>query len=346
MGEISEALGRARKENKGSQRATREARPPVLQESEGEGRDSTFSDLRRELLPETNREESLGRSSSQDRFDSSQASSAGDLARSREMSEEASRENTGSPPSANFHVISKARDEGWVGRICAVDPQGTEAIRFRHLAVRVRKLLDARSPRSVLVTSALPGEGKTTVSVNLALALSSIAQDYRVALVDMDLRRGRVAATLGYEPSIGLEAVLEGKAVLEDVRVTTEGEGTGLDFFPMSSPLTDAHRVLGGVAQDFLETLGRQYDYVVIDGPPVLPVPDVPLIAPYVGGCLAVVSAGRTRQAAFRELLELLPKASILGAFLNESGSASGGGRYGYYPSYADASVANEAVDS
>lgn len=361
MGEISEALGRARKESEGRQHATRAGHRPVSRDSDGDETNSNpsgepfDSDVAEAQYADSS--EPSGTSEDQVEAQTSPASIAaaaresrppvarapsGDFARLRDMTEPGRESNrpatptistSAAPPSVYRHEIPKTKDDDWVARLCLVDPQGPEAVRFRHLAVKVRSMLDQRSRRSILVTSALPGEGKTTVAVNLALALASIAPEYRVALVDMDLRRGRVAGVLGYASPVGLDNVLSGAVSLDEARVETEMPS--LDFYPISRHLPDAHRVLGDAAKKILDDLNRKYDYVVIDGPPVLPVPDIPLLAPQVGGSLVVVASGQTRQAAFGDLLEHLPRHQIMGVFLNRNRSAVSNSRYGYYEAVA-----------
>lgn len=239
-----------------------------------------------------------------------------------------------SPSTETKHLaIRDDRETGWIYRMCSVEPDGADAVRFRHFAVRLRALLDAASHPSVLITSAVQGEGKTTVSINTALALASIAPEVRIALVDLDLRRGRVARELGSEAPAGVEDVLAGKATVDDVTVRTSiGR---LDILPSSRTNTNAHSLFGATAVGFFEVLHARYDYVICDGPPVLPVPDSPLISKHVGGCLAVVASGRTRHSAFRDLTELIPRERWFGVFMNESTSSASRDRYGYRSNYA-----------
>ncbi|MFK7897290.1 MAG: CpsD/CapB family tyrosine-protein kinase [Myxococcota bacterium] len=229
----------------------------------------------------------------------------------------------------NLHHVPRLQDEGWISRLCAVYPESPAAVRFRHLAVRVRAMLDDLPLRSLLITSAVAGEGKTTVSVNTALALASIAPESRIALVDLDLRRGRIGGVFDYQSDLGIEHVLSGEIDLEDACVETDIPA--LDFYPIGKTIPDAHRLLGASADRVLRELHARYDYVICDGPPVLPVPDIPLLAPQVGGCMAVVASGRSKHAQFKELLELVPKSAMLGVFLNESPGATGEGKYKYY---------------
>jgi capsular exopolysaccharide synthesis family protein len=214
-----------------------------------------------------------------------------------------------------------------------VDPTSPSAARFRHLAVKTRAQLERSGQRSILVTSAVSSEGKTTVSVNLALALASIAPEQRVALVDLDMHRASVTSALQLQPHDGIEAVMSGRRRLEEVRVKTDLEA--LDIYPTTRPKRAVHELLGGEgAAETIRELTRRYDFVICDGPPILPVPDVPILARLVGGCLVVVRSRTTRRRDFREVLELLPRTSIAGVFLNDVRSSSGSGNYAYYQQY------------
>lgn len=212
--------------------------------------------------------------------------------------------------------ISRRRDAGWPARAVWVAPHSPFAEAFRDLALRVRERLTSAIGSSVLVTSALPGEGKTLTACNLALAFGSLATAERVALVDFDLRVPGVGRALGLEARVGIEAVLGGTAALEAAAVVTDA---GIDVYPVASPRRAAHELLvRPELSDVLKRLEATYRWVICDSPPLLPVPDVHLLAPHVGGCLAVVRAGKTPRAVLRELAERLPKDKLLGFFLTD----------------------------
>ena len=177
-------------------------------------------------------------------------------------------------------------------------------------------MLETRDLRSVLITSALNGEGKTLVACNLALALASMAGERRIALLDLDLRRPTISTCMGIAPRFGIERVLRGEIDLRCARIRTNL--SALDLFLARNPVPHAHEVLAGSSLPLLiEELSRHYRTIVCDTPPTLVVPDVELIAPHVGGCVLVARAGVTRRSPFREMLALLPQDKLIGSFLN-----------------------------
>ena len=228
--------------------------------------------------------------------------------------------------------IPTGRDPGWPARAVWAAPGSPFAEAFRHLALRVRTGLERAGASSVLVTSALPQEGKTVTACNLALALASLSPMERVALVDFDLRLPGVARALQLEARIGLADVLRGDAPLHAAALVTEA---GLDVYPNAAPSTAAHELLvRGEVPDVLKRLQAQYRWVVCDAPPLLPVPDVELLIPHLGGCLAVVRAGSTRRSVLREFWDEIPREKTLGFFLNDMRPPAHARRYhrsGYY---------------
>ena len=215
------------------------------------------------------------------------------------------------------HEIPRQKEDLWIPRAVLVE-EGAVAERFRHLAVRVRKELQRADNPILLVTSASQGEGKTTTSCNLALALASIAADRRIALVELDLRRPALARALGIESPPGVERVLKGELSVAEACVSTEV--SSLDVYPVRDSDPRAYEQLARPSLGLLlDELSGSYDAVVCDTPPVVPVPDVALLAEHVGLCLIVARSGATRTAAFREMLDSLPRERVIGTFLNES---------------------------
>lgn len=182
--------------------------------------------------------------------------------------------------------------------------------------------------RTILVTSAGPGEGKTTVSTNLAATLAK--NKGPVLLIDADLRRPRVAKALGLENSKGLTNCLIGEASLDDVVMPTRVEG----LFVLSSgpiPPNPAELLHGERMAALLTEAREKYDRVVIDSPPVVAVTDARVLASQVDGLYVVISMGKTSRRVIHRALDSITSIGfeVHGAILNNLHSPTG--RYGYY---------------
>ena len=212
--------------------------------------------------------------------------------------------------------IPTRRDAGWQARAVWVAPGSPFAEEFRHLAQRVRARLGGEGCQSVLVTSALPGEGKTVTACNLALALHSLAPSERVALVDFDLRVPGVGAALGIEAKTGVEEVLRGTTSIDAVCVTTDA---GIDVFPVGAAHAAAYELLARPElAEFIRKLEATYRWIICDSAPLLAVTDTGQLLAQLKACLAVVRSGRTPRAVLSELAERLPREKTLGFFLND----------------------------
>lgn len=232
--------------------------------------------------------------------------------------------------SGSLAEISDDAEAPWFARAVVVEEHGPVAEHYRHFALRVSRELALRQGRVVLITSAMRDEGKTTTACNLALALASMGGGRKIALLEADLRRPSVARGLGVTPPVGFEQVLRGAAKLRDARIVTDLDG--LDLFLVSRPAADPMPLLSGTELvAALRELSRQYDTVIVDTPPVLPVPDVPLIQACADAILIVSRAGLCRRQAFREMMTMVPREKLIGAFLNASGSPKRNRYYGYY---------------
>ncbi|MBD8079771.1 polysaccharide biosynthesis tyrosine autokinase [Cellulosimicrobium arenosum] len=212
-------------------------------------------------------------------------------------------------------------------------PQALRAEAFRRLRTNLQFLeLDQRA-RTFVMTSALAGEGKTTTSINLAITLADAGQ--RVVLVDADLRRPSVAKYMGIEGSVGLTTVLIGRVALEDA-VQPWGSGT-LDVVAAGQVPPNPSELLGSEAMaDLVERLGTDYDVVVIDSPPLLPVTDAAILARRSGGAILVTGAGTVHRQQVEGAVAALETvgARLLGVVANRvplKGAGSGSYGYSYY---------------
>ena len=245
---------------------------------------------------------------------------------------------------ASAVTISDQSDGAWSARAVLVAPRGEFAEGYRHFALRLQRQLKETGARSVIVTSAARGEGKTTTACNLALALASMSSGRRIALAELDVRRPSAARSLGITPAVGIERVLSGVARLADACIHTQLPE--LDLYLANQPARDPLRVVAAASTgELLRDLARQYDLVVIDSPPVLPVPDVPLLAAHADAVLLVARNGVSRRAALRETIDSLDRNKLIGVFLNESKTPRHRRYYGYYGYEETAQSPSEGKD-
>ena len=245
------------------------------------------------------------------------------------------------PPRAPSVEISLDRGEEWPARAIVVEPRGNVAEALRHLALKIRAELDRRRARSFAVTSPLRGEGKSTLSCDLALAFASLSRGRSVALVDFDLRRPSIARDLRIRPEQGIESYLAGRARLEQACVTIEKPA--LDVYPAVVPQEAAHELLVlPQTATLVRELERRYAVVVFDTPPTLLVPDTRILLSMVPAFLVVARHGVTRKRAFSHLLDQLPRPQLLGAVLNGGPEPAHSRHYGYYSD--DSEKADEAL--
>ena len=183
------------------------------------------------------------------------------------------------------------------------DPKNPRAESFRSLRTNVQFVEMEEDRRTITITSALPSEGKSTTAANLAVAMAE--NGAKVILVDADLRRPRVADLMGIEGAAGLTDVLVGLAELDDVTIPW-GRG-GLRVLPAGQIPPNPSELLGGRAMKTLvDLLADEYDFVVFDAPPLLPVTDAAILTRITGGALMISSVGRATQNQLRSACDAL----------------------------------------
>lgn len=189
--------------------------------------------------------------------------------------------------------IAHDRDAQRRPLIVHADPNSARAEAFRSLRTNLQFLDVEGGPRSFVIASAIPEEGKTTTAANLAIAIAQSGA--RVAVVDADLRRPRLAGYLGLEGAVGLSDVLIGRAPLTDA-LQPWGD-VPLMVLPAGTRPPNPSELLGSRAMELLlQVLERDFDTVLIDVPPLLPVTDGALLAKQTRGALLLVAAGRARR--------------------------------------------------
>jgi succinoglycan biosynthesis transport protein ExoP len=215
-----------------------------------------------------------------------------------------------------------------------VDGRSPLAEAYRHLRTSVLLSTAGRAPRSLLVTSSLPGEGKTTTAVNTAISLAQTGAS--VVIIDADMRRPRLQSIFGMQGHEGLSSILSSD-VSEDemLSMISTDEASGLSVLT-SGPIPPNPAELLGSDQmrRLLATLQASYSHVVVDSPPVSSFTDGVLISTMVDGVLLVVHGGRSSRHIVRRSKQLLNDvgAKIFGVVLNNVNLQSHD--YYYYQTY------------
>jgi capsular exopolysaccharide synthesis family protein len=173
-------------------------------------------------------------------------------------------------------------------------------------------------PKKIVVTSPLPGDGKSTIACNLALTLA--ASGSYVTLVDGDLRRSKVADTMGVTSGAGLSDVLAGRATLVDV-LQRSPQSPNLYVLAAGGAPPNPSEVLGSARMRAVLDELAEYSTVIIDAPPLIPVTDGAVLTHQADGALLVVSLGKTTYDLIEKALDLLQKARgrALGIVLNKA---------------------------
>jgi capsular exopolysaccharide synthesis family protein len=217
--------------------------------------------------------------------------------------------------------------------LAVADGRSTAAEAYRTLRTNLIFSQTGRALKSVIITSASPGEGKSTTSSNLAAAFAQ--QGMRVLLVDADLRRPTLHTIFGTPREPGLTQVLVGQMELEAALQETSVPGLSLLTSGVLPP--NPAELLGSpVMRDLLRGMVDGFDMVILDTPPVMAASDSSVLGSMVDGVVLVVRAGRTERSMAQQAVRQLTSvgARVLGAALNDPDravAAYGGAGYYYY---------------
>jgi polysaccharide biosynthesis transport protein len=209
------------------------------------------------------------------------------------------------------------------------DPHSPRAEAFRQLRTNLQFVDVANHPKSIVITSSVPGEGKSTSTANLAITLAAAGST--VALIEGDLRRPRVAEYMGVEGAVGVTNVLIGQATLDDV-LQPWGNGR-LQVLACGPVPPNPSELLGSQPMDdLLRELEKRFDYVIIDSPPLLPVTDAAVVSRLAGGTVVVAGSGRVNREQLKRSLEILAAVDVrlLGVLMNML-PTKGPDSYSYY---------------
>ena len=192
---------------------------------------------------------------------------------------------------------------------------GTE--QFRTLRSRIYRMKDSQPLRTILVSSAIPAEGKTLVSANLAHALVR-QKGSRVLLIDADLRAPRTHMLLGAPATPGLADYLQNEC--NEFEVIQRGHEEGFCFVPAGNHVTHPSELISSDRmKQFLERVKPAFDWIIIDSPPALPVADASVLGGLCDGVLFVVRAKSTPSETSQKACKELRDAHILGVVLNSA---------------------------
>ncbi|MBZ5502721.1 MAG: CpsD/CapB family tyrosine-protein kinase [Acidobacteriia bacterium] len=220
-------------------------------------------------------------------------------------------------PDPNVNVFSNA------------EPIIHGAEHFRTLRSRLYQLRNNQPLRTILVTSAIPGEGKTFVANNLAQAIVR-QSDRRALLIDADLRRPRLHLSLGAPAEPGLADYLGGTA--DEPSIIQHGQAGNLYFIAGGSRATNPSELLSsGRLKTLLDRVGAEFDWIIVDSPPCVPVADAQILADLCDGVLLVVRAGTTGSEVARRASQEMQARNVVGVVLNAVEENHVHGSYYYY---------------
>ncbi|MBU0468722.1 MAG: CpsD/CapB family tyrosine-protein kinase [Candidatus Omnitrophica bacterium] len=188
---------------------------------------------------------------------------------------------------------------------------------YKILRTNLMSLGTKKQLKTIVVTSSIHSEGKTVSSLNLAISLAQAVNNPKVLVVDCDLRRGRMAKYLGIKNEIGFSEYLKGEAELSDIIFKIDIENLNI-ISSGKIPENPSELLSSKAMTDFLADVKSQFDFVIIDTPPIISVTDSGIIGAQSDGVLMVIQAGRTQRGIVRRAEELLEQAqaNVLGHIL------------------------------
>ena len=214
-------------------------------------------------------------------------------------------------------------------------PQSRGAEAFRAVRVSLYFSTQAAGLKVIQITSPNPGDGKSTLAMNLAVSIANSRK--KVLLLEADFRRPRVHRMLGAHNEHGIVEVLKGTAELSDALQTTEI--ANLDCLTCGNkPSNPAELLTAHQFEDLLEVARERYDFVILDTPPLLAVTDPSVVAPRVDGVFVIMRLRKSSRVTATRAVEVLYSvgANVLGIVVNGMGASQryGYGEYGQYGAY------------
>ncbi len=200
--------------------------------------------------------------------------------------------------------------------VSITQPASAAAEQYRTLYYRLERLRQVKQMKVCALTSAMPGEGKTVTSVNLALTAARAQPDRRVLLIDADLRRSQVAQVLGFKAKPGLSELLNGDCQLHEA--VRRFRSTRLAVIPAGVTPDEPTQLLASRRmRELLEAVRNNFDEVYLDLPPTLPFADAAILAGQTDGVVMVIRAKVTSSSQVQHALEHLTGVPVVGCVLN-----------------------------
>jgi len=203
-------------------------------------------------------------------------------------------------------VIKKIGDSKVDPRLVTYfDPKALITEQYKILRTNILSTNSKRPLKTLVVTSSLHSEGKTVTALNLAMVIAQSTQKPKVLVVDADMRRGRMAKYLGVDHPMGLTEILTDKIDTSEALFHTDMEN--LAFIAAGSVAENPAELLGSDRmRQFLADMKTQFDFILIDTPPIIAVTDPGIVGALVDGILLTIEAGRTQRGVVRRAAELL----------------------------------------
>lgn len=201
--------------------------------------------------------------------------------------------------------------------VVITDPRSPGADRFRYLRMRLRELKASQDLKTLVITSPIPEDGKSTVALNLATVLAA-ENRHRVLLIEADLHRPVLAERLGIPSQPGLAECVENAC--DPLLAITQLDPLNWFFLQAGTPAANPTEIIqSDVTTEVMNLLRAHFDWILIDTPPVAAISDALVLSKLADASLLVVRAGHTPQTAVEEAISLLEPNRVAGLILNAS---------------------------
>ena len=191
-----------------------------------------------------------------------------------------------------------------------LDSHSPIAEQYRILRTNIQSLNPTHPPRILALSSAIHNEGKTITSINLAVTLANDLNKKKILLVDSDLRKGTLTSYLGVHTETGFADMLSDGVATENILVNIGIKN--LDILPSGSRKPNPAELLGSPKmKQVIAELKNQYDYVVFDCPPIIPITDAVVVGSQCDGVVLIIQAARTQRGTVKHAQDLLKQARV-----------------------------------